>query len=63
MTAGLADPLAPFRGRWHIAARPAGLDVWTAEWSSEDGRSVRYIVACSAAELAGKLRAAETAEP
>ena len=33
----------------------------TAEQASEDRRSIRYIVAGSAAELAGKLEAAETA--
>jgi hypothetical protein len=63
MTADGLVLLLPFVGRWEIAARPAGLDVWTAERASEDRRSVRYIVACSAAELAAKLQAAETAEP
>ncbi len=61
-----ADGLAlllPFTGRWEIAARPAGLDVWTAERASEDRRSIRFIVARSAAELAAKLQAAELAEP
>jgi hypothetical protein len=55
------DPLAPFIERWAIAVRPAGLNVWTAEQTSEDGRSIRYIVARTAAELAEKLQAAETA--
>jgi hypothetical protein len=57
------DPLAPFSERWAIAARPAGLPVWTAEQVSEDGRHIRYIVAPTAAELAGKLQAAELEEP
>jgi hypothetical protein len=35
--------------------------VWTAERASEDRRSIRYIVARSAAELVEKLQAAETA--
>jgi hypothetical protein len=59
VTAHLADPLLPFRGRWAIAARPAGLNVWTAERASEDRRSIRYIVAGSAAELAAKLAVAD----
>jgi hypothetical protein len=55
--------LLPFSDRWEIAARPAGLPVWTAERSSVDGHSIRYIVARSAAELAAKLETAETVEP
>ena len=55
--------LLPFSDRWQIAARPAGLPVWTAERSSVDGHSIRYIVARSAAELAEKLRVAEMAAP
>jgi len=61
MIADGANPLLPFTGRWTIAARPAGLDVWTAERASEDRRSIRYIVARTAAELAEKLQAAEAA--
>jgi hypothetical protein len=57
-----ADPLLPFTGRWAVAPRPAGdQSVWTAERVSEDRRSIRYIVARTAAELAEKLQAAETA--
>jgi len=63
MTADLADPLLPFRGRWEIAAHPGGLGIWSAEHRSTDGRSIRYIVAPTAAELAAKLQAAELAEP
>ncbi|HTS97025.1 MAG TPA: hypothetical protein VMI33_10425 [Streptosporangiaceae bacterium] len=63
MTAAETDPLLPFTGRWTIVIRPAGLNVWTAEWASEDRRSIRYIVARSAAELAAKLQAVELAEP
>jgi hypothetical protein len=63
MTTDGTDLLLPFSERWAIAARPAGLNVWTAEWASEDRRSIRYIVAGSAAELAEKLQAAETAGP
>jgi hypothetical protein len=59
MTADLADPLAPFRDRWAIVTRPAGLSVWTAELTSDDGRTVRYIVAHTAAGLAEKLAAVE----
>jgi hypothetical protein len=63
MTMARTDPLAPFSERWSIAARPAGLNVWTADQTSEDGRHIRYIVAPTAAELAAKLQAAELEGP
>jgi hypothetical protein len=59
MTAEGTDPLAPFAERWAIAARPAGLHVWTADQTSDDGRHIRYIVAPTPGELAVKLENAE----
>jgi hypothetical protein len=53
--------LAPYAGRWQIAAYPAGLDVYSAE-RRESGGALRYIVARTPAELAAKLAAAEQAE-
>ncbi len=41
MTAYGLALLLPFTSRWEIAARLAGLDVWTAEQTSEDGRHIR----------------------
>ncbi len=51
--------LAPFIPRWQIEAHPAGLDIWSATWRSEDGHHIRVLIAHSAAELAGKLDAAD----
>jgi hypothetical protein len=48
---------------WDIKVRPGGLDVITAEHRSADGRSIRYIVASTAGELARKLETAETVRP
>jgi hypothetical protein len=42
---------------WQIDIHPAGVAVCTAYWSSPDGRSRRYIVARSCAELLARLRA------
>ncbi len=55
--------LLRFSERWEIIAHPGGLGVWSAEQRSEDGCHIRYIVAPTAAELAEKLQAAETAKP
>jgi hypothetical protein len=55
--------LAMYGGRWNIVARPGGLDVWSAERQSPDGRSIRYIVERSPGELAAKLETAEMVEP
>ncbi len=66
MSAPAADAVAslnPYLGRWKIGANPGGLPVWTAEHRSPDGRHIRYIVAHSPEELAGKLETAETVEP
>jgi hypothetical protein len=41
---------------WQITIRPGGLDVITALWRSQDGRSQRYVVAHSAPELAERLQ-------
>jgi hypothetical protein len=51
--------LEPYAGRWQIAAYPGGLDVYSAEQRPGDGRSMRYIVARTPAELAAKLAEAE----
>ena len=59
----LDDLRAIYGARWEIIGRPAGLPIVTAEHCSGDGRRVRYIVAHSAAELAGKLETAGTVEP
>lgn len=40
---------------WEIAVRPAGLDIITALWRSQDGRSMRYIVALTEAGLRDRL--------
>jgi len=42
---------------WQIDIRPAGVDISTAYWCSLDGRSRRYVVAWSSAELFARLRA------
>lgn len=42
---------------WQISIRPAGVGISTAFWCSPDGRSRRYVVARSSAELLAKLRA------
>lgn len=55
--------LAEYEDRWEILARPGGLDVWTAEHRSRDGRSIRYLVGRTPGELAGKLASAEVVEP
>jgi hypothetical protein len=49
----LAALAAEFPG-WEI--RPAWWGQWSAWWRSEDGRSRRYIVKGSAAELLAELR-------
>ena len=41
---------------WQISVNPGTLGIVTAYWCSPDGRSRRYIVACSAAELLNHLR-------
>ncbi len=50
-------------GAWDIQFRPGGLPVFTAERKSGDGRSIRYLVAHSPAELAAKLETAGTVAP
>jgi hypothetical protein len=42
---------------WEISLRPAGLAVCGAYWCSGDGRSRRYIVARTPAELLAAIRA------
>jgi hypothetical protein len=61
MPATTPAELEPYAGRWHIAAYPGGLDVWSAE--RREGKALRYIVARTAAELAAKLETAELAGP
>jgi hypothetical protein len=51
------DELEPYAGRWELSAYPAGLAVYTAE--RREGSVLRYIVAPTPGELAGKLAAAE----
>ncbi len=48
---------------WEIERNPGGLPVWTATHRSPDGRSLRYIVAHQADELARKLNVAGIVEP
>jgi hypothetical protein len=55
--------LRPYLEHWTITAHPGGVPVWTAEHVSADGRAIRYLVAHSARELAGKLATAEVVEP
>lgn len=50
-----------FGERWQIE-QPA-LGIWSATHRSEDGRHIRCIVERTAAQLIGKLEAAETVEP
>jgi len=45
---------------WQIDIHPAGVAICTAYWSSSDGRSRRYVVARSSAELLARLRAITT---
>jgi hypothetical protein len=59
----LADLRERYGDLWEITERPAGMLVITAEHRSGDGRSVRYLVAHSVAELAAKLKTAGTVEP
>lgn len=49
-----------FGDRWQIGQERPG--VWSAERRSPDGHHIRFICAHSAAELAGKIEAAEAAE-
>lgn len=42
---------------WQIDFHPAGVGICTAYWCSPDGRSRRYVVARSSAELFARLRA------
>jgi hypothetical protein len=51
--------LAPYARRWQIDAHPAGLDIWSAIWRSEDGRHIRVLIARTPTELASKLEAAD----
>ena len=48
---------------WEIQCSPGGLPVWTAEHRSGDGRSIRYLVGHTPAELIGRLETAELVEP
>jgi hypothetical protein len=49
--------LESFASRWKLAAKPAGLFVWTAERT--EGTSIRYVVDTSPLGLAEKLAAIE----
>ncbi len=51
-----------FGDRWQIDYHDE-LRYWAADWTSRDGQHIRYLCARSAADLAGKLEAAETDEP
>jgi hypothetical protein len=48
---------------WQIDIRPAGESICTAYWCPPDGRSRRYVVAWSSAELFARLRAITPAGP
>jgi hypothetical protein len=41
---------------WQISVNQGDLGISTAYWRSPDGRSRRYIVACSAAKVLDRLR-------
>ena len=51
--------LTPYTRRWQIDAHPAGLDIWSALWRSDDGRHIRVLIARTPMELASKLEAAD----
>ena len=57
--AGLLERLRHEYPAWRIDAHPLGLGLWSAEYRSEDGRSVHYIVAHSGTELEDKLSRTE----
>jgi hypothetical protein len=52
-----AEALARDFPDWQIDIHPAGVGICTAYWCSPDGRSRRYVVARSSAELFARLRA------
>jgi len=51
-----------FGDRWTIR-RELAISIFSAERRSPDGHHIRYLCARSAADLVGKLEAAETDEP
>jgi hypothetical protein len=55
-TASAGRELAREFAAWQIDFRPSALDVVTAYWCSPDGRSRRYVVRRSSAELLVRLR-------
>jgi hypothetical protein len=54
---GSAALLGTEFSEWEVTAQPAGLDVVTAYWRSDDGRHRRCVVAVTSAELLTRLRA------
>jgi hypothetical protein len=54
--ASVGRELARDFASWQIDFQPGSLDVVTAFWRSPDGRSRRYIVRRSTAELLARLR-------
>jgi hypothetical protein len=55
-SASAENELAREFAEWQIVFRPSALSVVTAFWRSADGRSRRYVVCRSGAELLARLR-------
>jgi hypothetical protein len=55
-TASAGRELAREFAAWQIHFRPGALDIVAAYWCSADGRSRRYVVRHSSAELLARLR-------
>jgi hypothetical protein len=55
-TAAAGRELAREFATWQIDFRPGALDVVAAYWCSPDGRSRRYVVRHSSADLVARLR-------
>ena len=55
----LADLLAAAGKNWHVEHGESILGMWSAERRTNDGRTLRYLVAKSAGELTSKILAAE----
>jgi len=57
--ASIGRELAREFASWEIDLRPGAMGVVTAYWHSKDGRSRRYVVSRSGAELLARLREIE----
>ena len=51
----MLDRLRDEHPDWDISAHPLGLGLWTAEYRSEDGRSIHYIVCHTGDELDARM--------